>query len=319
MANIGGVPPEIEGLTTENVGTRALDERESGIETFERDPGDADANAAVKIKDDHDSEDDDNSKERWTFKTKTASWKKRKNGFEKSYEVPITSLRKVAAHDWETEKFAAEFGEGLTVGEPFEVALLFPLDSFEIRGSGSAFVEAEESESASGQSVLVLTATEAPEDDSLEVELVLKYVNKVTETIKFAIIPKKALREIAAEEGSDNDRALSHEAYWVDDSRNLWGSWNTFWAKGGSDAQRAYGQIPKGQSPNTSKCVSGCGATAWGMLFGWADYMASKSGSGWEHRWGLYRENGGTGNNVVAPKTMDRGVKNMVRMISLWL
>ena len=47
------------------------------------------------------------------------------------------------------------------------------------------------------------------------------------------------------------------------------------------------------------------------MLFGWADNQAAQGNPYWAGRWGLYRENGGYGRNVVAPRTMDDGVRNM--------
>jgi hypothetical protein len=66
------------------------------------------------------------------------------------------------------------------------------------------------------------------------------------------------------------------------------------------------------EDPNTSKCYSGCGATAWAMLFGWADYQASVGNPYWDGRWGLYRQNGGYGNDDVAPGSMMDGVKNII-------
>src|SRR5262249_9002122 len=50
-----------------------------------------------------------------------------------------------------------------------------------------------------------------------------------------------------------------------------WGPWTFFWA--GSDPdQRLYTQMPSSENPpNNSGCWSGCGATAWAMIFGWAD------------------------------------------------
>lgn len=54
-----------------------------------------------------------------------------------------------------------------------------------------------------------------------------------------------------------------------------------YWA--GKDADEAFGrtpsyrQIPAKQGPNTGICSSGCGATAWAMLVGWADGVAHDS------------------------------------------
>ena len=75
----------------------------------------------------------------------------------------------------------------------------------------------------------------------------------------------------------------------------------------GSDAdQRRYHQIPANSPPNTSDCMSGCGATAWAMLFGWADFRASQNDPMWDASFGMY---GGTA--LVAPVTMDAGIEDM--------
>jgi hypothetical protein len=73
----------------------------------------------------------------------------------------------------------------------------------------------------------------------------------------------------------------------------------------------AYGQFKKGVGPNTSGCLSGCGATAWGILFSWADIQA-ESNPMWSGSNGIYRANGGKGEDVTAPEKMDAGVRNMM-------
>ena len=85
-------------------------------------------------------------------------------------------------------------------------------------------------------------------------------------------------------------------------------SWTYHWAGGGHAAQPAYNQFQNGS------CLVGCGAVAWGMLFGWGDRQAeSGTNAYWRPRNGLYRQGGGRGNNAVAPLTMDDGVRNMIR------
>lgn len=86
-------------------------------------------------------------------------------------------------------------------------------------------------------------------------------------------------------------------------------SWTYYWARGGHSAQPLYNQFPY------RGCAVGCGAVAWGILFAWADRQAAFGNLYWAPRWGLYRENGGRGTNVVAPLSMDDGVRNMIREI----
>jgi len=90
-----------------------------------------------------------------------------------------------------------------------------------------------------------------------------------------------------------------------------WSAWTTYWAGTHSD-QRLYDQMQASDPQNPSDCWSGCGATAWSMLFGWADNQAASGNAYWAPRWGLYRQNGGYGADAVAPQTWDTGVKNMM-------
>jgi len=86
----------------------------------------------------------------------------------------------------------------------------------------------------------------------------------------------------------------------------LCGSWKYYWAGNDID-QRYYDQLNAGEGPNTSSCQSGCGATAWAMLFGWVDYRASQNDSVWSSSYGMYGDA-----SVVAPRYRDLGVSNMI-------
>lgn len=85
-------------------------------------------------------------------------------------------------------------------------------------------------------------------------------------------------------------------------------SWTYYWA-GGGDAQPRYSQF------DHDGCAIGCGPVAWTMLFGWGDYQAGNGNTYWAPRFGLYRENGGRGANVVAPLTQDAGIRNVITEI----
>ena len=99
-------------------------------------------------------------------------------------------------------------------------------------------------------------------------------------------------------------------------SINNCGDWHTYWAGKYSD-QRWYDQIPSGTPPNNSGCWSGCGATAWAMLFGWADYKASQHDPVWSSSYNLYGPYSGGAD--VAPAAMDANVKNMIWQIKGYL
>jgi hypothetical protein len=85
-----------------------------------------------------------------------------------------------------------------------------------------------------------------------------------------------------------------------------WGPWRFWWA--GSEAdQRIYRQLRRNEAGNGGSCVSGCGATAWAMLFGWVDVQAHNNRFPWRTNTGIYRTNGSlTGSPAaIAPRTMN--------------
>jgi hypothetical protein len=68
-------------------------------------------------------------------------------------------------------------------------------------------------------------------------------------------------------------------------------------------AQRKLDQLPAHRAPNNSQCASGCGPTAWAMLFGWADYEAARNIAPWTPFKGLYRAHGArSGPDATAPE-----------------
>ena len=89
----------------------------------------------------------------------------------------------------------------------------------------------------------------------------------------------------------------------------LFGTWCDSWVYGWAgtdDDQRWYTQIPPNTPPNTADCFTGCGATAWMMLFGWADYRASEGDPMWDASYGMF---GGVAE--VAPDTRDADIDTL--------
>lgn len=88
-----------------------------------------------------------------------------------------------------------------------------------------------------------------------------------------------------------------------------WSAWSTSWA-GTHEDQCFYYQF------DVNGCPSGCGPTAWMMLFGWADYRASVGDAVWAGKQGIYRTNGSVnGSDAVAPRYNDTGIENAIREI----
>lgn len=109
-----------------------------------------------------------------------------------------------------------------------------------------------------------------------------------------------------------------------------WSSWSSYYHVDGdrktSDArQRWYDQF---EVPGS--CLSGCGPTAWMMLFGWVDFKSSLTypASSYWLRPNAFRNMGGYvgnqanggGTSIVAPSTLSIGIKNSTLQIrnSIW-
>lgn len=68
---------------------------------------------------------------------------------------------------------------------------------------------------------------------------------------------------------------------------------------------RKYDQLSGHVSPNNSGCASGCGATVWAMVFGWADHMAARGDKTWLGAAGIYKKDNKTsGPDEGAPEWM---------------
>lgn len=77
---------------------------------------------------------------------------------------------------------------------------------------------------------------------------------------------------------------------------------------------RKYDQVDGDLGPNTSGCASGCGATVWAMIFGWADHMAHLGDSRWAGAANFYRADGKKdGAPTGAPEWMWNDVPGRLR------
>lgn len=73
----------------------------------------------------------------------------------------------------------------------------------------------------------------------------------------------------------------------------------------------SYKQLRPNEAPNDSSCASGCGATAWAMIFGWASLQAA-SNDGDSAFAGLFRTGSDASGAVVkAPRSMNSDVGNL--------
>ncbi len=77
---------------------------------------------------------------------------------------------------------------------------------------------------------------------------------------------------------------------------------------------RKYDQIAGKSGGNTSDCSTGCGATVWAMVFGWADHMAAIGDRRWAGAANLYRSGAKKdGSPAAAPEWMWKDVPARMR------
>lgn len=259
------------------------------------------------------------------------SWAALKSGFKSSYGVFLEDVRRQAAFDWMIETNAARDGEALRKGDIFDLALLTNTGiAGTLGGTPTATITGSGKDLVSGELIMVsgqapvfrITVLDALPNLTVPFDVAITYGAGATEVVKFLVIRSGHQSYLPLLTGGNTmataQSTIRQQVSIVSAAstprgasiQGNWGAWNYFWAGNATD-QRYYSQMNAGSAPNTSGCYSGCGATAWAMLFGWADNQAALNRAPWTPRKGLYRENGGYGADVVAPSSMDAGVRAM--------
>jgi hypothetical protein len=241
-----------------------------------------------------------------------ASWNEMKTGYSDSYGVLAQKLHREASEEWQAFSLMEQAGEDLRKGDVRLLAMLYPSPVVSLAGAGTAYVQGELVARVGLPPVYQITVLDSVKGQAIPLEVTVDYADGMTQVHRFRIVEYYAalLPVVLRETGGTTSSAVQSPV--AIDRPAGWSSWHTYWAGTHSD-QRLYGQLYK---PDSSDCWSGCGATAWAMLFGWADYQASIGNSDWAPRWGLYRKDGGYGADAVAPKTIyPMGVVNMTKEI----
>jgi hypothetical protein len=238
-----------------------------------------------------------------------SSWKDLKAGYIESYSVFLQAMSRDAAKDWDTEAKAKKSGEGLVPGDKYDLVLLYPDAKYEISGDGKEFASINLKDRNGLPSIIEIVASSAPPKGQAELDINLAYPSEnLQEDLKFVILdPNKVslnqtMPDLTTNASSDVVKIQSD-----------WGPWHFFWTGLRDDQthnyQRLYSQFTIGS------CSSGCGATAWAMLFGWADHQATIGNPIWQRHRGIYRQNGGYATDDDAPRNMDDGIRNIIREI----
>jgi hypothetical protein len=223
------------------------------------------------------------------------SWQSLKNEYAQNYSVYLESLRRASRDDWVADLRRALYGRALTAKQAYSLPLLLEPSGYWFSGPGIGSIKSHAVVQRSGQLPLLkieVTDVAPPYDQSLVVHISYR-VLFATFTEQRTLLIIGASTPPPPTTGAPY--SPQHEHWWA-----------------GSEAdQRIYDQIPTNIVTPDGYCMSGCGATAWAMLFGWADHKAWLGDPVWRPRWGIYREKGGRGPDADAPRNMDDGVENM--------
>ena len=245
------------------------------------------------------------------------SWQEMKSGYVESYGVLIEDLRRHASHDWQVQNLVHQFGEGLRLGETYRLALLCDQPTVTLSGPGTSYIQTELQNRAGLPPVYIITVVQVPEVVESPFEAVAACPSGTSETFKFWVLnpPTACYLPLVLSPGvAENSRSGLHVARPF--RAAMPAGFARFWTFGYIADQRLYGQTSFYPPPTISSCSSGCGATAWAMLLGWADYQAGNAHwSYWAKNWGIYRPNGGYVGNERAPDHMTDGVRNMIWQI----
>lgn len=233
------------------------------------------------------------------------SWQEFKKNYLDSYGVFINAARREKGKEWDVEKSIVESGLGLLPKQSYRIALMTSEAKYDLSGPASQFVAIEVLKGNSKFPIITVTPQELPASGATDFSVSISYPDGSSETLKFFIVDEAIVQDDpnADEIPFDKQPGVSTSSV-APKGWGSWSSWTTYWA-GNSGDQRNYDQI------SGSSCYSGCGPTAWAMLFGWADHQAWEGNSYWSARWGLYRSNGGTGSDADAPSTQDSGIENI--------
>ncbi len=246
------------------------------------------------------------------------SWDELKDGYAQSYAVFLEQQKREASEPWEAEKANLEYGIVLRENDVYDIAMLFVTPTVALEGPGLSYITPQTvTQGIPLPELFRVTVAGSVPYGITPFTATISYGNDVKETVKFQIVKLYMVYLpliLSQHDGSASTVSMAEFEVAGRVSPNAvsgWSAWTTYWA-GTHNDQRLYDQIPAGQLPNTSGCWSGCGGTAWSMLFGWADNQAASGNAYWAPRWGIYRQNGGYGADAVAPRYWDDGVKTMM-------
>ena len=221
------------------------------------------------------------------------SWDDLKTHYVDSYQGLLASLQNVATPAWEAENTIREWGEVLKESDVYQMALLGENGTAALSGEGLQHVDVTELSPPGGPPVLQITVVSTPEQEGVPLFIEVTYENGVSETVIFLIVDpfytdcNKVYLPLVVRDGHVGATELTAGSPTVQG----WFQW--YYVKAASGGNLPYDQLDPHDPPNDKGYYSGCGSTAWAMLFAWVDTQSWNKNWYWKKRTGGYRKKDG--------------------------
>ena len=236
------------------------------------------------------------------------SWRELKEGFSEVYRPFINEQRLAAHQEWIIARQEEKKPHPIVLGMSTEIPLLYPQVKVEVDSPIADYLDIRLLKKARKKSYLEITPPTIIPQGGDEFSLRLTYANGQQERLKFKLesaLPLSPSPKFVSVFGNPGDSITAE--YWAGSDQ-----------QDALDNQPDYSQVKVG-CDNLSACGwSGCGSTAWAILFGWADRQAAFGNPVWRGHWGIYRQDveDEKSEDAVPPLSMDDGVIKMTKKIS---
>lgn len=119
------------------------------------------------------------------------TWQELKARYADALGPFLDDLRRRAGEAWQIDNLAAEFGEGILVGEKYFVALLDDRAKIDAHGEALGSVEIRVLERAPGLAAVEIHAIKLPPSPRADLDLTITYAGGETETLRFFVLSRQ--------------------------------------------------------------------------------------------------------------------------------
>jgi hypothetical protein len=142
--------------------------------------------------------------------------------------VLTESLRRKARSDWNIDRMAAQYGEGLAQGTTYPLALLPGVSDITATGDGVSYVSTRTVRRTGLPPVFTITVLGSEPEATPSLDVKISYTDGQAELLTFFIVPA-APSTSAAADGQGSAAALQSS------STSAWSPWTFYWTGDGKD------------------------------------------------------------------------------------